>query len=73
MHFLPADFTLISAMEDGAPYSATYNAPPVPVVSFRANYSALQAAHCDVTHKLDFAARFHLKRSDGVRIGEAGI
>lgn len=36
-HFPPAEFTLMIPMEDGAPYSATYNMPPVPAVFCRAN------------------------------------
>ena len=36
VQFPPADVTLISAIEDGAPNSATYTTPPVPVVFSKA-------------------------------------
>jgi len=37
LHFPPDDFTAISPIEDGAPNSATYTVPPVPVVFSSAN------------------------------------
>ena len=36
VHFPLADFTTISPIEDGAPNSATYIIPPVPVVCCKA-------------------------------------